>query len=85
MGFIFRRRACNFKYIAIEWVKPATYGSAQITGYKVYVNGVVEALLKIDQLCFTFMQGKWCRDYVFQVQVRTPNNLLPVIWNLSPS
>ena len=47
------------------------YGSAHITGYKVYVNGVVEALLKADQLNFSFTHGKWCREYVFQVQVRT--------------
>ena len=62
-------RACNFKYIAIQWNKPASYGDALVTGYKVFVNGVVEAVLNADQLSYTYSQGKWCREYIFQVQV----------------
>ena len=62
-------RACNFKYIAIQWEKPAHFGDAIITGYKIYINGVVEALLGPDQFTFTFTHGQWCREYVFQVQV----------------
>ena len=62
-------RACNFRYIAIQWEKPTTYGDALITGYKVYVNGIVEAVLSPDSLSFTFTQGRWCQEYSFQVQV----------------
>ena len=62
-------RACNFRYIAIQWDKPNTYGDAMVTGYKVYVNGIVEAILNADQLSFTFTHGKWCEEYAFQVQV----------------
>lgn len=62
-------RACNFRYIAIQWEKPTTYGDALITGYKVYVNGIVEAVLSADSLSYTFTQGKWCQEYSFQVQV----------------
>ena len=64
-------RACNFRYIAIQWEKPTTYGDALITGYKIYVNGIVEAVLSADSLSYTFTQGKWCQEYSFQVQVRT--------------
>ena len=62
-------RAINFKYIAIEWNKPKSYGDALITGYKVFVNGVVEAALGPDQFSYSYTQGKWCREYIFQVQV----------------
>ena len=60
-------RAVNFKYIAIEWEKPKSYGDAGITGYKVYVNGVVEAALGPEQFTFSYTAGKWCREYAFQV------------------
>ena len=62
-------RACNFRYIAIQWEKPSTYGDAIISGYKVYVNGVVESILKPDQMTYSYTQGHWCREYGFQVQV----------------
>ena len=62
-------RACNFRYIAIQWDKPNTYGDALITGYKVYLNGIVEAILNADQLSYTYTHGKWCQEYSFQVQV----------------
>lgn len=62
-------RACNFKYVAIEWQKPGTYGDAGITGYKVIVNGVVEAVLGVDQCTYSYAGGHWCKEYVFQVQV----------------
>ena len=52
------------------------YGDAMITGYKVYVNGVVEALLGADQFTYSFTQGKWCREYVFQVQALTATDKL---------
>ena len=42
-----------------------------MTGYKVYVNGVVEAVLGPEQFTYTFTQGKWCKEYSFQVQVST--------------
>lgn len=64
-------RACNFRYIAVQWDKPNTYGDAVITGYKVYVNGIVESILNADQLSFTFTHGKWCQEYAFQVQALT--------------
>ncbi|KAK6994911.1 fibronectin, partial [Biomphalaria glabrata] len=69
-------RACNFHYIAIQWNKPTTYGDALITGYKVYVNGIVEAILNADQLSYTFTQGKWCNEYAFQVQALTAGETL---------
>ncbi len=71
-------RACNFKYVAIEWEPPSCYGDAKITGYKVYVNGVVEALLGADQQTYSFTHGRWCREYAFQVQVRTTLKSLTV-------
>ncbi|KAL5013163.1 hypothetical protein ScPMuIL_007433 [Solemya velum] len=81
-------RACNFRYIAIQWDKPHTYGDALITGYKVYVNGIVEAILNGDQLSYTFTRGKWCQEYNFQVQAQTayeklsskPSEPLIVTW-----
>ncbi|XP_067685414.1 uncharacterized protein [Haliotis asinina] len=69
-------RACNFRYIAIQWDKPNTYGDALVTGYKVYVNGIVEAILNADQLSFTFTHGKWCQEYSFQVQALTATERL---------
>lgn len=63
-------RAVNFKYVTIEWTKPAAYGDAAISGYKVYVNGVVEATLSADELSFNLTSGTPCKDYIFQVQVR---------------
>ena len=71
--FIFR--ACNFRYIAVQWDKPTTYGDALVTGYKVYVNGIVEAVLNADQLTYTYTQGKWCHEYAFQVQVSNTNKI----------
>ena len=62
-------RAVNFKYIAIEWMKPRTFGDAAVAAYKVYVNGIVEATLNADQLSFSFTKGVACHEYVFQVQV----------------
>lgn len=59
----------NFKYIAIEWMKPRTYGDAAVSAYKVYVNGIVEATLTADQLSFSFTKGIACHEYAFQVQV----------------
>ena len=64
-------RACNFRYIAVQWEKPNTYGDALVTGYKVYVNGIVEAILNAEQMSFTFTHGKWCQEYAFQVQALT--------------
>ena len=63
-------RAINFNYISTQWDKPATYGDAVITGYKIYVNGVVEAQLGPEEQTYSFTQGSWCKEYVFQVQVR---------------
>lgn len=68
--FLFSR-ACNFRYIAVQWEKPNTYGDALVTGYKVYVNGIVEAILNAEQMSFTFTHGKWCQEYAFQVQALT--------------
>ena len=62
-------RAVNSKYIAVEWMKPRSFGDAAVAAYKVYVNGVVEASLGADQLSFSFTKGVACREYVFQVQV----------------
>ena len=69
-------RACNFKYIAIQWEEPASYGDALIVGYKVFINGVVEAVLGQDQRSYSFTNGKWCKEYIFQVQALTNNDEL---------
>ena len=61
-------RACNYKYITIEWAKPATYGDAKIVAYKFFVDGKVEAVLSSDQTAFTLSKGEPCREYSFQVQ-----------------
>ena len=76
-------RACNFKYVAIEWQKPATYGDAAVTGYKVFVNGVVEAVLGVDQCTYSYTSGKWCHEYVFQVQVSTVSDKEAKLWSFS--
>ncbi|ELT90741.1 hypothetical protein CAPTEDRAFT_219540 [Capitella teleta] len=70
------QRACNFKYVAIEWQKPATYGDAGVTGYKVIVNGVVDATLGPDQCTYSFAGGNWCKEYAFQVQALTATDRL---------
>lgn len=62
-------RACNFKYITIEWSKPYCYGEAQVVAYKVYVDGKVEAVLSSEQTSFTLSKGEPCHEYVFQLQV----------------
>ncbi|ESO91438.1 hypothetical protein LOTGIDRAFT_153880 [Lottia gigantea] len=64
-------RASNFRYLAIQWEKPSEYGDAIIAGYKVFVNGIVEAHLAADQLSYTFTNGRWCHEYSFQVQAMT--------------
>ena len=66
-----RCRACNFGYIVIQWDEPTAYGDALIVGYKVFVNGVVEAVLGPQQRNFSLTTGKWCREYIFQVQALT--------------
>jgi hypothetical protein len=62
-------RACNFKYVTMEWNKPACYGDASIIAYKIYIDGRVEAVLAADQLSYTLSKGDPCREYSFQVQV----------------
>lgn len=62
-------RTMHTKYISIQWEKPMEFGDVAVTGYKVYVNGVVGANLPADQTTFTFTHGKWCKQYIFQVQV----------------
>lgn len=68
-------RACNLKYISIQWEKPQCYGSAYITGYRVYVDGICEAVNSPDQLIFNYTTGKFCTEYSFQVQALTDNDL----------
>jgi len=70
--YVLSYRACNFRYVAVQWDKPNTYGDALITGYKVFVNGIVQHTLNADQLSFTYTEGKWCHEYTFQVQVGHP-------------
>jgi hypothetical protein len=68
--FIFYCRACNFKYITVEWNRPSSYGRAQLICYKLYINGKVEAILSAEQNTFTMSKGEPCREYKFQIQVR---------------
>jgi hypothetical protein len=85
---VLRLRACNFKYITMEWNRPNAYGEAQIVGYKLYVDGKVEAVLSNEQTVFTLSKGEPCHEYSFQVQAMTSDeNLaspisapLSVIW-----
>ncbi|XP_033744669.1 uncharacterized protein LOC117330483 isoform X1 [Pecten maximus] len=64
-------RACNFRYISVQWEKPTTYGDALVTGYKVFVNGIIVHTLNADQTSYTYTEGKWCHEYTFQVQALT--------------
>lgn len=68
-------RASNLKYIAIQWEKPKSYGSAMITGYRVYVDGICESVNGPDELVFNYTTGKFCTEYSFQVQAITDNDL----------
>ena len=65
---ILKLRACNFKYITMEWNRPKTYGDTQVVAYKVHVNGKVEAILSAEQQAFTLSKGEPCHEYKFQVQ-----------------
>ncbi|XP_023933288.1 uncharacterized protein LOC106180596 isoform X1 [Lingula anatina] len=69
-------RACNFNYTAIQWEKPTTFGVANITGYKVYVNGVVEAVVGPDQYHYCYTKGQGCKEYVYQVKALTADDQL---------
>lgn len=81
-------KAKNFKYITIEWNKPKWYGEGKITEYKIFVNGIVEDKVPVDQLCYSFTRGHWCAEYAFQVQAVTgidrldsrPSDPLVVVW-----
>ena len=64
-------RACNFKYVTMEWQRPASYGDADIVGYKLYVDGKVEAVVSAEQHVYTLSSGEPCREYKFQVQAVT--------------
>jgi hypothetical protein len=66
---VLKLRACNFKYVTMEWNKPACYGDAAIIAYKIYIDGRVEAVLAADQLSYTLSKGDPCHEYSFQVQV----------------
>ena len=60
-------RACNFKYITVEWNKPNTYGEAQIVNYRLFIDGKLEAVLSSEQTVFTLSKGEPCHEYSFQV------------------
>jgi hypothetical protein len=62
-------RACNFKYITIEWNRSRSYGDALIVGYKVYIDGKAIAVVSAEQTAFTLSNGISCHDYSFQIQV----------------
>ena len=67
-------RAVNFEYATIEWAKPRSYGNAPVTGYKVYVNSVLEITLPANQQSFTYSHGRGCSDYTFQIQALAGSN-----------
>ena len=85
---VLKLRACNFKYVTMEWTKPMCYGDALVIAYKVYVDGKVEAVLAADQQSFTLTKGEACHEYAFQVQAMTAeenlssrlSNALKVVW-----
>ncbi len=62
-------RACNFKYITIEWNRPRSYGDAIVVGYKIYIDGKATAVVSSEQTAFTLSNGIPSHDYSFQVQV----------------
>lgn len=64
-------RACNFKYITMEWSKPQTYGQAEIQSFKIFLDGKAAAILSSDQTAFTLTNGEPCHEYVFQIQAIT--------------
>jgi hypothetical protein len=63
------KRACNFKYITIEWNKPQVYGDGQIVSYKLYIDGKIDSVLSSDQTSFTLNKGENGHEYNFQIQV----------------
>lgn len=75
MHIYFHFRACNLKYISIQWEKPRCYGSAHITGYRIYIDGICEAVNGPDQMIYNYTTGKFCTEYSFQVQAITDNDL----------
>ena len=85
---ILKLRACNFKYITMEWNRPRAYGENQVIAYKLYVDNKVEAVLSAEQTAFTLSKGEPCREYSFQVQAITADEsnsspmspALSVIW-----
>ncbi len=68
---VLKLRACNYKYITMEWNKPKSYGETSIIAYKLYVDGKTEAILSADQNIFTLSKGKSGHEYTFQVQAMT--------------
>ena len=66
---VLKLRACNFKYITVEWNKPMTYGEADIVNYRLFIDGKLEAVLSSEQTIFTLSKGEPCHEYSFQVQV----------------
>lgn len=54
----------------MEWSKPNTYGPADITAYKIYLDGKSAALLTPEQSAFTLTNGVACHEYKFQLQVK---------------
>lgn len=67
-------RACNFKYIAIQWDKPRQYGNAHIKSYKLFINGVMHSDLSQQQTGYSFTSGTGCKEYAFQLQVHLSFN-----------
>lgn len=69
-------RACNFKYITIEWNRPYNYGEAKIVAYKIFLDGKVEAVISSEQTSFTLSKGEPCHEYTFQIQAITADENL---------
>jgi hypothetical protein len=67
-------RACNFKYITIEWNKPWTYGDAKIIAYKIYVDGKVEAVVSSELTAFTLSKGEPCHEYSYKFSKKLIKN-----------
>ena len=73
---VLKLRACNSKYITIEWARPNIYGDAHVVGYRIYINGKMEKTLPDYYTSFTLAEGESCIEYNFQIQAITADDNL---------
>ncbi len=55
-------------HVKLEWRPAASYGELTVSGYKVFVNNRLSAILTHDQLAYTLTGGIPCDIYTVNVQ-----------------